>query len=75
VGFEHEAHARRFWEAMRERLKEFSLSLHPDKTRLDRVWPLCGSQTSPARARQAGNLQVPGLCFHLWADAQGQAPA
>jgi hypothetical protein len=34
VGFEHEADARRFWEAMRERLQAFSLSLHPDKTRL-----------------------------------------
>jgi group II intron reverse transcriptase/maturase len=34
VGFEHEADARRFWDAMRERLEEFSLSLHPDKTRL-----------------------------------------
>ena len=34
VGFEHEDDARRFWNAMRERLKEFSLSLHPEKTRL-----------------------------------------
>ena len=34
VGFEQEADARRFWEAMRERLQEFALSLHPDKTRL-----------------------------------------
>src|SRR5687767_5164650 len=34
VGFEHEADAQRFWEAMRERLREFALSLHPDKTRL-----------------------------------------
>ena len=34
IGFEHETDARRFWEAMRERLAEFSLSLHPDKTRL-----------------------------------------
>jgi RNA-directed DNA polymerase len=34
VGFEHEADARRFWEAMRERVQEFALSLHPDKTRL-----------------------------------------
>jgi group II intron reverse transcriptase/maturase len=34
VGFEHEAVARRFWDAMRKRLEEFSLSLHPDKTRL-----------------------------------------
>jgi len=34
VGFEHESDARRFWDAMRERLREFSLSLHPEKTRL-----------------------------------------
>jgi group II intron reverse transcriptase/maturase len=34
LGFEHEADARRFWEAMRERLGAFSLTLHPDKTRL-----------------------------------------
>jgi len=34
VGFEHETDAGRFWDAMRARLQEFSLSLHPDKTRL-----------------------------------------
>jgi len=34
VGFEHEEEARRFLDAMRERLGEFALSLHPDKTRL-----------------------------------------
>ena len=34
IGFEHESEARRFWDAMRERLQKFSLSLHPDKTRL-----------------------------------------
>jgi RNA-directed DNA polymerase len=34
VGFQHEGDARRFLDAMRERLKEFALSLHPDKTRL-----------------------------------------
>jgi len=34
VGFEHESDARHFWEAMRERLQEFSLSLNPEKTRL-----------------------------------------
>src|ERR1043165_6511670 len=34
VGFEHEADARRFRDAMRERLEEFALTLHPDKTRL-----------------------------------------
>jgi hypothetical protein len=34
VGFQHETDARRFWEEMRERLRAFSLTLHPAKTRL-----------------------------------------
>src|ERR671938_1342281 len=34
IGFEHEADARRFWDAMRTRLGEFALELHPDKTHL-----------------------------------------
>ena len=34
LGFEHEADARRFLEAMRARLEAFALSLHPDKTRV-----------------------------------------
>jgi len=33
-GFEHEADARRFLDAMRARLEAFALSLHPDKTRI-----------------------------------------
>ena len=34
VGFQHEADAQRFWDAMCSRLAEFALSLHPEKTRL-----------------------------------------
>ena len=34
VGFENEADARCFWDAMRARLAEFALTLHPEKTRL-----------------------------------------
>ena len=34
VGFQHENEARRFLDALRERLAEFALSLHPEKTRL-----------------------------------------
>jgi RNA-directed DNA polymerase len=48
VGFEHETDARRFWDAMRERLQEFSLSLHPDKTRLIEF----GRQAATRRARR-----------------------
>jgi len=34
VGFQHEWEARRFWAELRERLAEFGLELHPEKTRL-----------------------------------------
>jgi len=34
LGFQHEGDARRFLDAMRDRLGTFGLSLHPDKTRL-----------------------------------------
>ena len=34
VGFQQEGDARRFLDAMRDRLGEFQLSRHPDKTRL-----------------------------------------
>jgi len=34
VGFEFASDARRFWDALRARLEEFALTLHPDKTRL-----------------------------------------
>jgi group II intron reverse transcriptase/maturase len=34
VGFQHESDARRFLDEMRSRLQEFTLSLHPEKTRL-----------------------------------------
>jgi RNA-directed DNA polymerase len=34
VGFEHEADAHRFLDAMRQRLEEFALTLHPEKTRM-----------------------------------------
>ncbi|WP_366514813.1 group II intron reverse transcriptase/maturase [Sphingomonas sp.] len=34
VGFQHEGDARRFLDALRKRLAEFALALHPEKTRL-----------------------------------------
>src|SRR5947199_9001595 len=34
VGFQHESDAKRFLDALRERLGKFALSLHPEKTRL-----------------------------------------
>ena len=34
IGFERKSDAKRFWDAMRDRLTKFALSLHPEKTRL-----------------------------------------
>ena len=34
AGFQHEADARRFWDAMRTRFEQFGLELHGEKTRL-----------------------------------------
>ena len=34
VGFEHEAEAKRFLRDLQQRMEQFALSLHPDKTRL-----------------------------------------
>jgi RNA-directed DNA polymerase len=48
VGFEHETDARRFRDAMRVRLQEFSLSLHPEKTRLIEF----GRQAAARRAQR-----------------------
>src|SRR5262249_29590602 len=52
VGFEHESDARRFWDAMRERLQEFSLSLTSGQDPPDRVRSPRGGQPQAARARQ-----------------------
>src|SRR5450432_1191577 len=51
VGLQHESDARRFLDEMRERLQEFALSLHSEKTRADRVWTLRGAKPQAARAR------------------------
>src|ERR1700692_1241343 len=44
VGFEHEADGRRFLDMMRERLAEFALTLHPEKTRLIAFGRLAAAQ-------------------------------
>jgi hypothetical protein len=50
VGFQRESDARRFWDEMRDRLQEFSLSLHPDKTRL-----IAFGRFAAEKARSAGS--------------------
>ena len=45
VGFEHEADARRFWDAMRERLRGVRAVAASGEDPPDRVRPLCGGAT------------------------------
>ena len=73
VGFEHEADARRFWDEMRERLEEFALSLHPEKTRLIEFGRFAAADARGG-AWKTGDLQVPRLHLHLRKNAQGQIP-
>ena len=73
VGFEHEADGRRFLDMMRERLAEFALTLHPEKTRLIAFGRCCGA-TCQARARQTGNVRLPWLYPHLRTDPARPVP-
>ena len=58
VGFEHAADARRFRDAMRARLEEFALTLHPDKTRL-----IAFGRFAADRRAQRGLGQPETFCF------------
>ena len=65
VGFEHEADARRFWDAMRTRFEQFCARASSGEDPPAGVWSLCGGQTTAARAGQTGDLHLPGLHLHL----------
>src|SRR5580700_4809731 len=73
VGFQHESDARRFRDAMRDRLREFSLSLHPVKTRLIEFGRFA-AQNCKRRGRIAANLSnVCSASFRLPAFASWMA--
>jgi len=72
AGFEHEADARRFLEAMRERLGKFALSLHPDKTRMIEFGRHAAANRERRGLGQAGDLQVPKLHFYLCKSRRGK---
>ena len=58
LGFQHESDARRFWDELGQRLAEFGLDLHPEKTRLLRF----GRFASRAAARAGeGKVQTFGF--------------
>ena len=74
VGFEHESDARRFLDAMRDAVGGVRAVAASGEDPPDRVRPLCGGTPQAARARQAGDLQLPGLYVHLRQDPRGQIP-
>ena len=71
VGFEHENDARRFLEAMRERLQKFSLSLHPDKTRLIEFGRHAAANRRRRGLGKPETFKFLGFRVHLWQIASG----
>src|SRR3981189_3679947 len=74
VGFEHEADARRFLDAMRERLGEFALTLHPDKTRLIEFGPHAAANRERRGLGKPETFNFLGFTFICGKVASGQVP-
>ena len=63
VGFECETDARRFWGALRERMEEYALSLHPDKTRLIEFGRFAADQRARRGLGKPGTFKFLGFTF------------
>ena len=74
VGFQHEKDARRFWDAMRERLREFSLSLHPEKTRLIEFGRFAAQNRERRGLGKPDTFKFLGFCADLREIATGRLP-
>jgi group II intron reverse transcriptase/maturase len=72
VGFEHEADARRFWNEMRERLEEFSLSLHPEKTRLIEFGRLAATRRARCGLGKPETFNFLGFTFISGRNSRGK---
>ena len=75
VGFEHEADARRFWDAMRERFEEFALSLHPEKTRLIEFGRFAADRRAQRGLGKPETFNFLGFTHICGRIAPGQVPA
>ncbi len=76
VGFEHEADARRFWDAMRERLEEFCAVAASGEDPPDRVRPLSRRQTRKRRGLgKPETFNFLGFTFICGKIAPRQVPA
>ena len=72
LGFQHEGDARRFWEAMRERLREFSLMLHPEKTRLIMFGRYAAQQRAERGLSKPETFNFLGFTFICGKSKQGK---
>ena len=63
VGCQHENDARRFLDAMRDRLQRFALSLHPDKTRLIEFGRFANKQRARRRLNKPETFNFLGFTF------------
>jgi hypothetical protein len=72
LGFEHEADARRFWDAMRMRFEEFALSLHPDKTRLIEFGRLAAARRARRGLGKPETFAFLGFTFICGRSRQGK---
>ncbi len=71
VGFQREIDARRFWDAMRERLQGFSLTLHPEKTRLIEFGRFAAAQREKRGLDKPETFNFLGFTFICGKSRQG----
>ncbi len=72
IGFELEKDARRFQEAMRDRLREFALSLHPEKTRLIEFGRFAVERRAHRRLGKPETFTFLGFVFICGTSSDGQ---
>lgn len=72
AGFEHETDARRFLDMMRTRLEEFSLSLHPEKTRLIEFGRLAADRRARRGLGKPETFNFLGFTFICGKNRQGK---
>jgi group II intron reverse transcriptase/maturase len=72
VGFEFESDARRFWDALRARLEEFALTLHPDKTRLIEFGRHAADRRARAGLGKPETFTFLGFVFYCGKSRQGK---
>src|SRR6202521_2019256 len=70
VGFAHEHEARTFLDELKERMRQFELALHPDKTRLIRFGRHAAKQREKLGEGEARHFRLPRLHAFLHAIPQ-----